>query len=164
MPAERGFSVSSSIPFGLGGAIGVGRGLDAGNCGDVLAVGGEDDGVEAGDGDGVAGMDDAARLALDGFEVGGVVGAGDVGVFAVEAVIEEFADRNGDELGNAADMVVMEVGDEHVIDAGDAGVMHGAWMRVASRLSGVGQPVSTSRDAPEGETSSVAWPPSTSMA
>ena len=29
------------------------------------------------------------------------------------------------EFGNSADVVEMEMGDEHVIDAGDAGVAHG---------------------------------------
>ena len=92
----------------------------------MVAVGGEDDGVEAGDGDGVAGVDDAAGLALDGFKVGGVVGAGDIGVFAVGAVVEEFADGDAfDEFGDAADVVVVKVGDEDVIEPGDAGVAHG---------------------------------------
>ncbi len=58
----------------------------------MLAVGGEHDGGKAGDVDGVAGMHDAPRRALDGLEIGGVVVAGDVGVFAVLAVIEELAD------------------------------------------------------------------------
>ena len=92
----------------------------------MVAVGGEDDGVEAGDGDGVAGMDDAARFTLDGFEVGGIVVARDVRVFAVGAVIEEFADGDAlDELGDAADVIDVEVSDEHMIEFGDSGVAHG---------------------------------------
>ena len=113
--------------MGLGGAEGIGLGLDAGDCGDVLAVGGEDDGFEAGEVDGVAGMDDSAGGGADGFEVGGEVVAGDVRVFAVLAVVDEFADGDagGDEIGNAADVIDVEMGDEDVIEAGDAGVVHG---------------------------------------
>jgi len=80
-------------------------------------------------------------------------------------VIEEFADGDAlDELGDAADVIDVEVSDEHMIEFGDSGVAHGELDAGASRPSGVGQPVSTRRDAPEGETSSVDWPPSTSMA
>ena len=114
------------LPVGLGGASGIGSGGDARHGGDVFAVGGEDDGGEAGDVDGVTGMDDAVGLAGDGFEIGRVIVAGDVGVFAVRAVIKEFADLNAlDQLGDATDMIDMEVGDEQVIDAGDACVAHG---------------------------------------
>jgi len=92
----------------------------------VFAVGGDDKGGEAGDGDGVSGMDDAARLAFDGLEIRGVVAVGGVGVFTVFAMIEELADGDSlDELGDAADVIDMEMGDEQVIDAGDAGVVHG---------------------------------------
>ena len=41
-------------------------------------------------------------------------------------MIEEFADGNAlDQLGHAADVVGVEVGDEDVIDPGNAGVVHG---------------------------------------
>ena len=112
--------------MGLGGAPGIGRGMDAGDGCDVFTVGGEDDGGEAGDVDGVTGVNDAAGLAFNGFEVGGVVVAGDVGVFAIGTVVEEFADGDAlDEFGDAADVVDMEMGDEEMVDAGDAGVAHG---------------------------------------
>jgi len=53
--------------------------------------------------------------------------AGDVRVFAVGAVIEEFADRDAgsDKVGDAADVIDVEVGDEDVVETGDAGVAHG---------------------------------------
>jgi len=79
-------------------------------------------------------VNDAAGLAGDGLEVGGVVVAGDVRVFAVFSVIEELADGDAlDELGNAADVVGMEVGDEQVVDAGDGGVVHGGLDAVGRR-------------------------------
>ena len=114
------------VPVGLGSASAIGSGGDARNGGAVVTIGGEDHGGEAGDVDGVTGMDDAVGLAGDGFEIGRVIVAGDVGVFAVRAVIKEFADANAlDQLGDAADVIDMEVGDEQVIDAGDACVAHG---------------------------------------
>ena len=58
----------------------------------MLAVGGQHDDAEAGDVDGVAGMNDAARLALDGLEIRGIIVARDIGVFAIDAVVEELAD------------------------------------------------------------------------
>jgi hypothetical protein len=114
------------VPMGLGSAEGVGLGLDAGDGGNVFAVGGEDDGIEAGQFNGVAGVNDAAGSGSDGLEVGGEVVAGDVGVFTVGAVVEELADRDagGDEVGDTADVIDVEVGDEDVIQAGDAGVVH----------------------------------------
>jgi hypothetical protein len=126
-PAGAGILRFVEVPLGFGGAIRVGRGLDSGNGGrNVFAVGGKHDGAEAGDGDGVAGMNDAALLAFDGLEVGGVVVAGNVGVFAVLSVVEELADRDaGHQIGHAADVIHVEVGDEQVIDACDAGVLHG---------------------------------------
>jgi len=52
--------------------------------------------------------------------------AGNVGVFAVFAVVEELADRDAlDQFGNSAHMIDMEVGYEDVIDPGDSGVGHG---------------------------------------
>ena len=99
--------------------------MNTGDGGDVFAVGGEDDDAEAGEGDGVAGMNDAARGVADGFEVSGVVVTGNVGVFAVDAVVEEFANLYvPHELGHTADVVDVEVGNEHVIETRDAGVVH----------------------------------------
>ena len=113
------------VPFGFAGAIGIWCGLDAGNVADVFAVGGDHGGVETGDVDHVAGMQGAARGVADGFDVGGVVFAGDVGVFAVDAVVEELADFDVlDKVGNPADVVGVEVGDEDFVDRGDAGVLH----------------------------------------
>ena len=125
MPVERAFSLGS-------GSHSFRRRrrnwawVDAGDGGDVFAVGSEHDDAEAGDGDRVAGVDDAARGFADGFEVRGVVVAGNVGVFAVDAMIEEFADLHMlDEFRHAAHVIDVEVGDEHVIEAGDAGIVHG---------------------------------------
>jgi hypothetical protein len=73
---ERGFSVSSRSHLGSVGAQGLGAGLTPGIGGDAFAVGGDNDRVQAGKVDGVAGMDDAAGLAFNGFEVGGVVVCG----------------------------------------------------------------------------------------
>ena len=133
--------------------------LDAGNRADVFAIGGEHDDAEAGNVDGVAGMNDAARLAFDGLQVGGVVVARDVGVFAVDAVIEELADWHAlDQFGHAAHVVDVEVGDQH----GDRSCVMpasfiAAWMRSASRPLLPGQPVSTSSDAAGGR-QPAAWP------
>ena len=70
-------------------------------------------------------MNDAARLALDGLEIGGIVVARDVGVFAVGTVVEELADLDAlDEFRHAANVIGMVVGDEHMIDVRDAGVFH----------------------------------------
>ena len=123
-----GASVLTGVfrPFLFGCAKGIGRGLDAGDGGDVLAVGGSDDDAEAGQVDGVAGVDDAARHAANGVEIGGEVSARDVRVFAIEAVVEEFADGDAlDEFRHAANVIGVKVGDEHVIKTGDAGVAHG---------------------------------------
>ena len=126
MPAERAFSLGSSGHWRSVAQKRIGLGLDAGNCGDVLAVGGENDDAEAGNLNGVAGMNDAAGIALDGLQIGGKIVARDVGVFAVWAVVEEFAIGNAfDQLRHAAYVIDMEVRDEHVIDARDAGVVHG---------------------------------------
>jgi hypothetical protein len=47
-------------------------------------------------------MEDAARMALDGLEISGKILARDVGVFAVDAVIEELAHRDAlDQLRHA---------------------------------------------------------------
>jgi len=92
----------------------------------VIAVGNEDDGDKAGNGNGVAGMKNAARLALDGFQIGGEVVTGNLRVFFVGAVVKELVDRDSlDQLGQAADMVVVVVSGEQVVDALDAGVAHG---------------------------------------
>ena len=92
----------------------------------MLAVSGQDDNLEALNVDGVAGMDDAARLGLDDLEVSGVVGAGDLGVLAVHAVVNEFSNRHAlDQLRQSAHVVVVEMRDEHVVEARDAGVAHG---------------------------------------
>ena len=105
------------IPFRLGGAIGIRRRLYARNGLDVLPVSGEDDDAETGNVDGVAGMDDAARRGADGFDVSRIVVAGDVGVFAVDAVIEELADLDMfNEVRHTTDMIDMEVGDEDLVD------------------------------------------------
>ena len=123
-----GTSVLTGVirPFLLSGAERIGRGLDAGDGGDVFAVGGSDDDAEAGQVDGVAGVDNAARHAANGVEIGGEVSARDVRVFAIEAVVEEFADGDAlDEFGHAANVIGVKVGDEHVIKTGDAGVAHG---------------------------------------
>ena len=114
-------------PLGLGGAIGIGNRLDAGNRSNVLAVGGQNDNLEAGDRNGVAGMDDAPRLAFDGLQVGGVIGAGDVGVLAIHAVVQELAYGDAlDQLRQSAHVVVMEVRGQQMVDARDAGVAHGS--------------------------------------
>ena len=105
----------------------------------MLAIGGEDDGVEAVDVEGVAGMNDAAAVALDSLEVSGKVVAGDLGVLAVGTVVEEFADRHAlDQLRHAAHVVSMEMGDEHMVDAVDAGIAHGGLdaLGVAAVISG----------------------------
>jgi len=92
----------------------------------VLTIGGDDNGIETGEVDLVAGVNDAAGLAFDGFEIGGVVVAGNVGVFAVGAMIEELADLDAlDEFGRAADVIHVKVRDQQVVDAGDAGIAHG---------------------------------------
>ena len=120
--------------------------------------------AEAGEVDGVAGMNDAAGLAFDGLEIGGVVVAGDVGVFAIFAVVEELADGYAlDQLGHTADVIGMEMSHEEVIDPVMPASRMAACTRPASRPLLPGQPVSTRSDAPEGATSSVDWPPSTSM-
>ena len=97
-----------------------------GTDGDVFAVGGQDNDGEAGDADGVAGMNDAPRFALDGLEVRGVIVTRDVGVFAVFAVVEELADLDAlHEIRHAAHVVRMEVRDEHLVELGNAGIVHG---------------------------------------
>ena len=127
----------------LGGAERVGDGLDAGDGGDMLTIGGENDGAEAGDLNGVAGMDDAARLALDGLQIGGEIVAGDLRIFAIEAVVEEFAYGNAlDQLRHAAHVVAMKVGNQQVVDAHDAGVAHGCLDAVgvaSARPAGIDQ-------------------------
>ena len=55
-------------PLWLGGAVRIRHWPDARNVTDVLTVGSQHDNVEPGNIDGVAGMDDAARLALNGFQ------------------------------------------------------------------------------------------------
>ncbi len=113
------------FPLWLGGAIGIRVRLYAGNGFDVFAISGENGDVEAGNVDDVAGMHGAARRCADGLDVGGVVVTGNVGVFAVLAVIEELADLDAlDEIRHSADVIDMEVGDEHLVDFGDAGVFH----------------------------------------
>ena len=88
------------IPLGFSGAVGIGHRLDAGDADDVFAVGGEHDDFEAGNVDGVAGMHDAARLAFNGLQIVRGVCAGNVGVFAVDAVVDELADLDAlDQLG-----------------------------------------------------------------
>ena len=64
-------------------------------------------------------------VCADGLDVGREVVARDVGVFAVHAVIEKFADLDVlDEIRHAAHVIGMEVGDEHMVDLRDAGVFH----------------------------------------
>ena len=100
-------------------------GLEAGDCGNVFAVGGEDNDAEAGDLDGVAGMNAAPRLALNGLQVGRKIVARDIGVLLVGAVVDELADGNAlDELRHATNVIGVVVGNERVIDARDAGVFH----------------------------------------
>lgn len=116
------------IPVRLGGAVGVGLGLDAGNGSDVFAVGGEDENAEPRNVNGVAGTDDTAGMALDSFEIGGVIAFGVGGELAVFTVVDEFADLDVlNEVGHAADVIDVEVRDENVIDLCDAGVLHGGF-------------------------------------
>ena len=132
---------------------------------DVLSVGGEHDGAQAGEVDRVAGMHDPMRLAFDGLEVRGVIMARDVGVFAILTVIEKLADGYTlDEFNHSADVVGVEVSHQQVIDPGDARIAHGGLHAVgiaaicfrASRYRPEEKP-------PDGATSKVDWPPSTSM-
>ena len=112
-------------PLALRGAVWVGLGLDAGNLGDVLAVRHQNDYAKAGNLNGVARMNGAAGLSLDRLQIGRKIVASDVGIFAVWAVVEEFANGNaGNELGHAAYVVGMVVRDQQVIDARNAGVFH----------------------------------------
>ena len=91
----------------------------------MFAIGGEHDDAEAGNIDGVSGMNDAARRCADGLDVSRVVVARDVGVFAIDAVVEEFADLDAlTKIRHATDVIHMEVGDEHLVDLGDAGIFH----------------------------------------
>ena len=129
--AERAwvFGLVGGTDLGLGaGGIGLtsaGKGL-----GEELAVDGDDLDVETGDGEGVTEMGDEALGGVRGgedFLVGGVDGVGvGVGLFAVDAVVDEGADGDaGEQLGDAADVVLVEVGDEDVVDAGEAGAVSG---------------------------------------
>jgi len=103
-------------PGRFGGAQRIGHGLDVRNGSDVLPVGGQDHGFQSRNVDCVSGMDDAARLALDGRQVGGIVVPGNLRVFAVGAVVEEFADTNAlHQLRHTSHVVVMIVGDEHMV-------------------------------------------------
>ncbi len=98
-------------------AIEFGVGFTPGTAFDVLAVGREHNHVEAGHVDGVAGMNGAARRSADGLDVSRIVVAGDVGVLAVDAMIEELADLDMfNEVRHTTDMIDMEVGDEDLVD------------------------------------------------
>ena len=91
----------------------------------MFAVCLENDDAEAVYVDSVAGMNGAARRGADGFDVCGVVVTRDVGVFAVFAVIEEFADFYVlDEVRHAPYMIRVEVGDEHLVDLRDPCILH----------------------------------------
>ena len=75
--------------------------------------------------DRVAGMHDAARRVANGLEVGSMVVARDVGVFAILAMIEKLADFDAlDKIGDAAHVIDVEVSDQHMIDLRDASVVH----------------------------------------
>src|ERR1700739_38786 len=113
------------IPLRLTRAVGIrGRGY-AGARFDVSAASRENDDAEAGDVDDVTGMNGAARRGANGLDVGRQVVARDVGVFAVDAVIEELADLDMlNEIRHAAYMIGVEVGDEHLVDHRTAGVFH----------------------------------------
>ncbi len=91
----------------------------------MLAIRSDNGCVEAGNVDEIAGMQNAARGIADGLDVGRVVVSGNVGVFAVLAVIEEFANLDAlDEIRHSSHVIRVEVGDEHLVDPGDAGVLH----------------------------------------
>lgn len=80
-------------------------------------------------------------------------------------MIDELADRNAlRELGDAAEMIAVPVGDDEVVDLGEVGVFAAAMIRSASRTeaSGPKLPVSMRSDCPDGATKRVAFPPSTS--
>lgn len=120
---------------GRGGAEGVGEAGRSGGpgneiaIGDEVAVGAEDSGIHAFDRQDVAGFgDQMVGVGIgDDFLIGGVEGGDFVGFFAVFAVVDEGA--NGDlldELSDSADVVVVEVGDEDVVDAGEAEFFRGS--------------------------------------
>ena len=70
-------------------------------------------------------MHSAARGVADGLDVSCEVVARDVGVFAVHAVIEKFANLDAlHEIRHAAYVVGMKVGDEHLVELRDACIFH----------------------------------------
>ena len=81
------------------------------------------------------------------------------------AVVDELADRDAfGELRQAAHVIAVEVGDQHVVELGDAGLP--AWRpesgrRHAGPAGASRRPIST--DSRSGVTTRVAAPPSTSI-
>jgi len=117
----------------------------------LVAIGGEDFDVEALDRDGDARLGEDAIAFGAVFLVGGVEFLGALVVLDAFAVIDEVLDGQlARELRDAADVVFVEVSDEEIVDGFDARVFGAAAMRSASRLLLPDQPVSTSRDSPEG--------------
>ncbi len=136
---ETEFSVSHENPGRARVLAGIGFGLDlvsavgivlrfhSGDVVDMLAIGRKDDNAEPGHVDSVARTHNTPFFARDGAEVGAVIVAGGVGVLPILAMIQELSDGHAlcDQLGYAADMVHVIVGDQQMIDIGDAGVAHG---------------------------------------
>uniref|UniRef100_E6PWS5 Uncharacterized protein n=1 Tax=mine drainage metagenome TaxID=410659 RepID=E6PWS5_9ZZZZ len=113
-----------------GQASAVGIYLSGARRGEHVAVGGNDVDFEAGDGDGVTGLEVKVFLFARSEASGEdflirIVVAGDVrGEFAVGAVVKERGDRDAaEELRHSADVVVVVVGDKDVVEVVESGFM-----------------------------------------